>query len=52
MRITTRQQSGAMVVSIENERLDANIAADFKSAMRGFITNGNLYFVLDLHRVN
>ncbi len=51
MKLATTEKSGALVVSIGDDRLDAHNAADFKSAMAGFIAEGNRRLVLDMANV-
>lgn len=52
MHIETSERNGYLIVAVQNPRLDARIAPDFKSAMSGFIAQGRRHIVLDLSRVN
>ncbi len=52
MKLTNEEKRGVLVVRVENERLDAHIASDFRQAMSDHIERGHARLVLDLVAVN
>ncbi len=52
MRMTSEDQRGVQVVHIDEGRLDASLAADFKHEMIEMIDSGQRRLVLDLSAVN
>jgi anti-sigma B factor antagonist len=52
MQLVSNEKNGALIVSVDQERLDAHGAVEFKQQMSGFIAAGNRNLVLDLSAVS
>ncbi|WP_375688704.1 STAS domain-containing protein [Pseudooceanicola sp. LIPI14-2-Ac024] len=51
MHVTAREEDGILVVSVNEDRIDAAAAIQFKDAMREVTANGTGRVVLDLAQV-
>ncbi len=52
MRLSEKQTGGVLIISPQEERLDAAGAGDFKTQVLDFIEQGHTKLIIDLHRVN
>jgi anti-sigma B factor antagonist len=51
MQLETSDHSGIRAIRLDHPRFDASIAADFKSAISGFVAQGIRRFVFDFSTV-
>lgn len=51
MILSSRKEDALQVVAVEDARIDAAVAIEFKDAMRAETTNGSEIVVLDLSKV-
>lgn len=52
MNITTRNMGSTLIISIEDQRVDAAVALEFKEAVRSISEGGTGPVILDLSHVN
>lgn len=52
MKFEERQEQGVLIVRPLEKRLDSYVAEDFKTYIKGHISNGHLQLVLDLSDVD
>lgn len=52
MQLKSDMMDGVMIVTVEETRIDAAAAIQFKDAMRALTAEGPAHVVLDLHRVD
>lgn len=51
MQINTKSNNGALILSLEEKRLDSRLAVDFKDKISELIVEGNRVFIFDLGAV-
>ncbi len=52
MQINTKTNNGALILSLEEKRLDSRLAVDFKDRVKQLIEDGNRTIIFDLGAVD
>ena len=52
MKINLQQEGGVTTAVIDETRLDASVAPEFKSAMEAIITSGNDQLIIDISKLS
>jgi len=52
MKINLRQDNGLTTATLDETRLDASVALEFKAAMEDIISSGNNQLILDISRLS